>query len=134
MYTLNQISCFHVTDPANTYNYDIVPVAGGVVSISSDDTLRLLDPLALNGPAVSSVKKVNADVTCLKAVGDENALIVVTAGRDGKVCLLDPRSCGKIGEVRSGKFFCVFEGYKPDWCYLRAHSFNSSTCILFHAA
>lgn len=32
-----------------------------------------------------------------------DAAIVATAGRDGRVCLLDPRSGGKIGEVRSGE-------------------------------
>lgn len=111
MYNLNTISSFHVTDPADTYIYDIVPVAGGLASISSDDSLRLLDPLALNAGPVNSIRRVNTDVTCLKALStgaEGDALIVATAGRDGKVCLWDPRSGGKVGEVRSGelRFLC----------------------------
>lgn len=66
MYNLNTISSFHVTDPADTYIYEIIQVAGGLASISSDDSLRLLDPLALNGGPVNSIRRVNTDVTCLK--------------------------------------------------------------------
>ncbi|PBP25907.1 ubiquitin-protein ligase sel1 [Diplocarpon rosae] len=100
MYTLNSASTFHIADPASTYVYDIVQVAGDIAAISSDDTLRLLDPLALNRGPVSTTK-VNKDVTCLQAVGGEDTLIVATAGRDGKVCIWDPRSGAKIGEVKS---------------------------------
>lgn len=106
MYNLNTTSSFHVTSPAGTYVYDIVPVAAGLAAISSDDSLRLLDPLALNAGPVNEIKKVNADVTCLKAVntgGEGDAVVVCTAGRDGKVALWDPRSGAKVGEVRSGK-------------------------------
>jgi len=51
---------------------------------------------------VNVVNGVNKDVTCLKAIGEGDALLVATAGRDGRVCLVDPRGGGKIGEVRSG--------------------------------
>jgi len=106
MYNLNTTSSFHITSPAGTYVYDIVPVAAGLAAISSDDSLRLLDPLTLNAGPVNEIKKVNADVTCLKAVnagGEGDAVVVCTAGRDGKVALWDPRSGAKVGEVRSGE-------------------------------
>lgn len=106
MYNLNSTSSFHVSKPAGTYIYDIVPVAGGLASVSSDDSLRLLDPLSLNAGPVNEIKKVNADVTCLKAVsvgGDGDAVVMCTAGRDGRVVLWDPRSGVKAGEVRSGE-------------------------------
>jgi hypothetical protein len=109
MYTLNCVDSFQITDPADTYIYDLVPVAAGLVTISSDDTLRLLDPLALNGTPLNSIRRVNTDVTCLKALGGEgDALIVCTAGRDGRVCLMDPRSGAKIGQVRSGELDILF--------------------------
>lgn len=106
MYNLRTTSSFHVAKPAGTYVYDIVPVAAGLAAISSDDSLRLLDPLALNAGPVNEIKKVNADVTCLKAVsvgGEGDAVVVCTAGRDGRVALWDPRSGAKVGEVRSGE-------------------------------
>jgi hypothetical protein len=105
MYTLDTVDFFQISDPTNTYVYDIVPVAAGLAAISSDDSLRLLDPLALNGAPLNSIRRVNTDVTCLKAINttaEGYALIVCTAGRDGRVCLLDPRTSAKIGEVRTG--------------------------------
>jgi hypothetical protein len=106
MYALNAVDSFHISDPKDTYIYDIVPVAAGLAAISSDDSLRLLDPLALSGTPLNSIWRVNKDVTCLKAINSStegDALIVCTAGMDGKVCLLDSRTGAKIGEVRTGK-------------------------------
>ena len=101
MYTLNAVGSYHISEPADTYIYDIVPVAAGLAAISSDDSLRLLDPLALSRAPLNSIRRVNTDVTCLKAFNtttEGDALIVCTAGRDGRVCLLDPRSGSKVGE------------------------------------
>jgi hypothetical protein len=105
MYTLNAVDSFQISEPKDTYIYDIVSIAGGLAAISSDDSLRLFDPLALSGAPLNSIRQVNADVTCLKAINsstEADALIVCTAGRDGKVCLLDPKSGARIGEVRTG--------------------------------
>jgi hypothetical protein len=105
MYTLETVDSFQISDPTDTYIYDIVLVAAGLAAISSDDSLRLLDPLALNGTPLNSIPRVNTDVTCLKAVNtttEGDALIICTAGRNGRVCLLDPRTGAKVGEVRSG--------------------------------
>lgn len=116
MYTLDTVDFFQISDPTNTYVYDIVPVAAGLAAISSDDSLRLLDPLALNGAPLNSIRRVNTDVTCLKAINttaEGYALIVCTAGRDGRVCLQDPRTSAKIGEVRTGglefHFACILK-------------------------
>lgn len=106
MYSLNDIGAFKITDPADTYVYEIVPCASGIAAISSDDSLRLLNPLALNGYPLNSVRKVNKEITCLKAVNtavEGDASVVVTAGRDGRVCLIDLRTGTKVGEVRSGE-------------------------------
>jgi SEL1 protein len=105
MYALSTTSSFHVSDPASTYIYDITPVSGGLAAISSDDSLRFFDPANLDAGPVNSVRRVNTDVTCMKALGGGelgNGSIVCTAGRDGRVAMVDPRSSAKVGEVASG--------------------------------
>jgi hypothetical protein len=109
MYSLNAVDSFHISEPKDTYIYDITRCHAGLAAISSDDSLRLFDPLALSGPPLNSIRRVNTDVTCLKAINSSaegDALIVCTAGRDGRVCLLDPRTGQRIGEVRVGKLGC----------------------------
>lgn len=108
MYTFHDVDSFHISEPADTYIYDIVPVAAGLAVISSDDSLRLLDPESLNGTPINSIRKINTDVTCLTTSAG-NAGFVYTAGRDGRVCIVDPRTGAKAGEVKAGKlaFFCV---------------------------
>lgn len=104
MYALNAVDAFHISESKDTYVYDIVPLAAGLAAISSDDSLRLLDPLTLSGAPINSIRRVNTEVTCLKAINnttERGALLVCTAGRDGRVCLLDPRTAVKIGEVRT---------------------------------
>lgn len=106
MYALTTTDSFRITTP-DTYIYDIIPTTSGIATISSDDSLRILDPLALNGAPVNSIRMVNENVTCLKAFSpnaDGSAEIICTAGRDGRVVLLDPRSGSRVGEVSSGKF------------------------------
>jgi hypothetical protein len=105
MYTLEATDSFRIPTP-DTYIYDIISIAAGVAVISSDDSLRLLDPLALNGAPINSVRMINESVTCLKAFSpnaDGGAEIVCTAGRDGRAVLLDPRSGSRVDEVRSGE-------------------------------
>lgn len=101
MYSLSCISEFKITTPENTYVYNIIPCASGIAAISSDDSLRLLDPLALSGQPLNSIRRVNTDVTCLTAA---DGSVVATAGRDGRVCLVDLRTGERVGEVRSGEF------------------------------
>lgn len=111
MYALENISTFRISTP-DTYIYDIVPIAAGLAVISSDDSLRLLDPLALNGAPVNSVRMINENVTSLIAISpnaDGSAEIICTAGRDGKVVLIDPRSGSRVGEVRSGEHSTFIE-------------------------
>jgi WD40 repeat protein len=105
MYRFFASDIFEVKSPEGTYIYDILPVGAGLASISSDDCLRLLDPLSLDAQPLNTFKKVNTDVTCLNTIGEGDSCVILTAGRDGKVCLLDPRSGAKVGEVRSGKSF-----------------------------
>ncbi|PQE03262.1 ubiquitin- ligase sel1 ubx2 protein [Rutstroemia sp. NJR-2017a BBW] len=75
---------FEVKSPEGTYIYDILPVGAGLASISSDDCLRLLDPLSLDAQPLNTFKKVNTDVTCLNTIGEGDSCVILTAGRDGK--------------------------------------------------
>ncbi|KAL3423512.1 WD repeat-containing protein [Phlyctema vagabunda] len=101
MYLLNNTTTHHIASPAGTYVYDIVPVLGdALVSISSDDQLRVLDPARLDRPPVRVVQKVHEEVTCLKALTAEQG-VVVTAGRDGVVRIMDVREGKEVGRAES---------------------------------
>lgn len=143
MYTLDVVDSFRITEPADTYVYDIIPVASGLAAISSDDSVWLLDPLALNGGPVHSIKHVHEEITCLEAVNtstEESALIICTAGRDGRVVLLDPRSGGKIGELRTGEYhliclflkvlICEFRYLSVIYLFERVHRFRFKDYLL----
>ncbi|KAG9236825.1 WD repeat-containing protein-like protein 89 [Amylocarpus encephaloides] len=103
MYLLNETCSFKVSDPPGTYIYDLLPTSTGLATISSDDTLRLLDPLTLT--QIKEVKEQGRDYTCLKAVqaiqnvGQIN--VVAIAGRDGGVSLVDVRTWMKVGSVQT---------------------------------
>ena len=103
MYTLDATDSFRVDSTKDTYIYDIIPTANGIVTISSDNSLILLDPLALNTP-LNIVKNVNKDVTCATIIEGDNGSsnLIGTAGRDGKLTLTDFR-CKKVGEIFSSK-------------------------------
>ncbi|KAH8649419.1 hypothetical protein BGZ60DRAFT_389799 [Tricladium varicosporioides] len=125
MYTLDAVDSFHIPNPVNTYIYDIIPIADGLATISSDDCLRLLNPLALNGQPINSVRRVNTDVTCLKAL-DRSGAVIVTAGRDGRICLVDMRTAARVGEVSSGERLG-----QPMVQYIESHS-DDVTELHFH--
>jgi len=102
MYTLDACASFAITQPPGVYIYDIVSVADGIISISSDDTLRLIDPTSLHLQPLYTVPKVHYEITCLKVL-DENNSIVCTAGRDGKVNILDLRQRLKVAEIHTSQ-------------------------------
>jgi WD40 repeat protein len=102
MYTLDAVGAFAIGHPPETYIYDIQPLADGVAAISSDNCLRLIDPLVLHGPPLQVVQNVHTDVTCLKVL-DADSSIVCTAGRDGRINIFDFRAKSKVAEVRTGR-------------------------------
>jgi WD40 repeat protein len=101
MYTLDGSEAFRIDRPEGTYIYHLEPVAGEVAVISSDDCLRLIDPTSLHGPALKVIRKVHTEVTCLKALDGQNA-IVCTAGRDGRVNIWDLRGSTRVAELKTG--------------------------------
>lgn len=81
----------------DTYIYKILPISTEMVSISSDDSLRVLDPptLELRG----AIDGVHDGVTCLSGFGDRHGL---TAGRDGLVKCIDVRTRNTTLELSEG--------------------------------
>ena len=90
--------------PTGSYIYRIVPVEGYLAAISSDDSLRLVDPTCLqesSSPRFSQAQA-HAGVTCLEAVAhDIHALC--TAGRDAVAKCWDLRSGQTTAEFRDGQ-------------------------------
>jgi WD40 repeat protein len=96
--------------PPDSYMYKVISTAprqdpltysklDQLAIISSDDSLRFLDPssLAVNG----MVKNVNNKVTCLERANDAPSNIVATAGRDGMIRFWDKRTRQKALEIES---------------------------------
>ncbi|KAL8960663.1 MAG: hypothetical protein Q9193_002675 [Seirophora villosa] len=81
----------------DTYIYEVIPFGDRLVSISSDDSLRLIEPQTLQHlPGCTSV---HDGVTCLKPIQDRG---VLTAGRDGVVKCTDLRTKKTVQEISKG--------------------------------
>jgi hypothetical protein len=102
MYALNACASFKINQPSETYIFDIISTADGIVAISSDDTLRLLDPALLHGQPLYTIPHIQDQVTCLKALDGHNS-VVCTAGRDGRLSILDLRNRSKVADLAVGE-------------------------------
>ncbi len=88
--------------PADSYIYKIVHVNGSLATISSDNSLRLIDIETLRELAGGVLNNVHDGVTCLQIVDDDpNGLL--TAGRDAVVQRYDLRSGQKIMQLSDGQ-------------------------------
>lgn len=104
--------------PSNSYIYKILCTSprqdpltysqtDRLAVISSDDSLRFLDPATLNVLPDGIVKNVNESVTCLEPVDDPAGNILATAGRDGLIKYWDKRSSFQVMVIESRKL-CRF--------------------------
>lgn len=100
MYVFDSHATFQA--PKDTYLYNIIPVGNGIGAISSDNSLRLFDPDHLDTP-ISTIKNVNKDVTCIESLGEGGAEVICTAGRDGRICVWDPRTSQRVAEMGIGE-------------------------------
>ncbi|KAL8815471.1 MAG: hypothetical protein Q9223_005383 [Gallowayella weberi] len=75
----------------DTYIYHILPINTQLVSVSSDDALRVIDPQTLN--LNQSSPGIHDGITCLGSLRDRD---VLTAGRDGLVKWIDLRSKDRV--------------------------------------
>lgn len=100
--------------PPNSYIYKIISTAArqdpltyskldSLTIISSDDSLRFLDPSTLNVLPNGIIQNVNEKVTCLERANDAPSNIVATAGRDGRIRFWDKRTQQKALEIDSRK-------------------------------
>jgi WD40 repeat protein len=101
--------------PPNSYIYKILSTGSRqdpltysktdqLAIISSDDSLRFLDPTTLKSLPDGVIKIVNEKVTCLERANDAPSNVVATAGRDGIVRFWDKRSRQKALEIQSRMF------------------------------
>lgn len=99
--------------PPGSYIYKIIPVNAHLAAISSDDSLRLIDPQTLREIASGGVlKKVHDGVSCLQAV-DHDPNSVLTAGRDAVVCHYDLRVGQKTMHFSDGQSVSKTPKKKP---------------------
>jgi WD40 repeat protein len=100
MTTLTPSHTSNLSLPSNTYIYKILPTGPRTASptslsiLSSDDSVRFLDPSTLSLLPDGVLKKVHHSVTCLEPSNDAAGNIIATAGRDGLVKFWDSRSKG----------------------------------------
>lgn len=98
--------------PLNSYIYKIISTApqqdplaysqtDQLAFISSDDSLRFVDPSTLKVRPEDIVRSVNEKVTCLERANDAPSNVVATAGRDGLIRFWDKRSKQKVLEIAS---------------------------------
>ena len=87
--------------PTNSYIYCIKAVGRSLAAISSDDSLRVFDPVTLQVSADRVFQNAHTGIVCLENVGDEIESLV-TAGRDGYVRCWDLRSGKKTVELKDG--------------------------------
>ncbi|KAF2204432.1 WD40 repeat-like protein [Delitschia confertaspora ATCC 74209] len=110
MAPLTQILQSDLGLPPSSYIYKVLSTAARedpltyskldqLAVISSDDSLRFVDPSSLKLLPNGIIKNVHKSVTCLERVDDEGN-IVVTAGRDGLIRFWDKRSKDKVMEIQ----------------------------------
>jgi len=98
--TLTKISLLSL--PADSYIYRTVPVGEKLAAISSDDSLRIVDPSTLQEVSDGILKDSHAGVTCLEGI-DNDGNTLMTAGRDAAIRCWDLRSGKKTLEFSDGK-------------------------------
>ncbi|KAI4095143.1 MAG: hypothetical protein LQ344_001794 [Seirophora lacunosa] len=88
----------------DTYIYEVIPFGDRLVSISSDDSLRLIEPQTLQHlPGCTSV---HDGVTCLKPIQDRG---VLTAGRNGVVKCTDLRTRKTVQEISTDGLINIYD-------------------------
>lgn len=90
MYNLSKADAFRNPGSDPAYVLEIIPVAGGLAAISSDQKLTLFNPLRLSQGPQRTIRTAHGNITCARAF-DASSSIVCTAGENGTVSLWDLR-------------------------------------------
>ncbi|KAI9876579.1 MAG: hypothetical protein M1830_006179 [Pleopsidium flavum] len=101
MNTLKPVASSTLDLSRGSYIYSIIPTSSGYAVISSDDSLRVFDGVALQLQPGGVVERTHAGVTSLKRFDDEDN-VLATAGRDGIVKCWDLRTGKKAAEFSTG--------------------------------
>lgn len=86
----------------DTYIYRIISGYERLLSISSDDSLRLIDRHTLQHAPPYTFSQIHHGITCLGALEDRG---ILTAGRDGVVKCTDPRTSKSALDISKGTSF-----------------------------
>ncbi|KAK7984887.1 WD domain-containing protein [Apiospora saccharicola] len=98
MFNLSCVDGFRFPGLEEVYILDLVPLAQGPATISSDQKLCAFNPLSLRPGPVTTLQTKHGNLTCAKAF-DLVGSVVCTAGEDGSVSLWDLRKDPREAEV-----------------------------------
>lgn len=98
MYNLTKADAFQNPGSDPAYVLEIIPVAGGLAAISSDQKLTLFNPSALSHGPLKTVRTSHGNITCARAFDASNST-VCTAGENGTVALWDLRLDGSKAQI-----------------------------------
>lgn len=98
MYNLSKADAFQNPGRDPAYVLEIIPVAGGLAAISSDQNLTLFDPMRLSQGPLKTIRTAHGNITCAKAFDESNS-IICTAGENGTVSLWDLRLDGTKAQI-----------------------------------
>lgn len=90
MYNLSKADAFRNSGSDPAYVLEIIPVAGGLAAVSSDQKLTLFNPSSLSRGPLKTIRTAHGNITCARAFDASNS-IVCTAGENGTVSLWDLR-------------------------------------------
>lgn len=105
MATLSAARASDLSLPSNTYIYKILPTGpraatpSSLAVLSSDNSVRFVDPSNLSLLPDGMLERVHDSVTCLERAGNIAENIIATAGRDGAVKFWDSRLKGNAKAV-----------------------------------
>ncbi|KAH7313533.1 WD40-repeat-containing domain protein [Stachybotrys elegans] len=99
MYTLSNIGTHTVS---GTYALDVHRTAAGIASISSDQSLSLLDPSRLRAGPFVRLLTGHGNVSSLR-VYDWGSSVVCTAGENGSVGVWDLRAGSKVAQFAASQ-------------------------------
>jgi SEL1 protein len=100
MYTL-EASSSQKYGPPGTYIYKVVPLKDGILSISSDNVLRLINPEALGDQPLVSISPPQSDITSLVILDHDN-LIICVGDRQGHLSVFDLKQGAKVATFQTG--------------------------------
>lgn len=100
MYDLRKADAYRNPGSDPAYVLEIIPIAGALAAISSDQKLTLFNPLRLSQGPQKTLRTAHGNITCTRAFDAPNS-IVCTAGENGTVSLWDLRLDGARAQVAS---------------------------------